>query len=263
MRRGTQDVCTYTDDDGNFVGICCGWDYTAEHEWGIKGIQRQLGIRWEEEGLFGLDRRKINNPPPNLSLTKVGDTTYLVCHSDNWDGSLCSHDKEELKIYDFEGAKPNAGAWDADAWGFATTVPEVAEQLKELAEALQQGDGAVYLGGMSDNPFARNGLCIVIASRLPQDVIECMSKVDETQYKLEEAVKKTGIEDQLKEAGLRYYALKPAWKTELKRTSLEDTEHPVVFFLNPHEQKQYAAGWFTVEQLQEWIRGEGPVIKSE
>lgn len=267
MKPATHDVCVFID-DGVFIGICCGWDYTAEHEWGIKRMQEYLGIRYEEEGLFGLDRRKINNPPAHLVCRKINGITYLICRSSApWReedvNKPSAHEKECLHFYDYEGAADSVAAWDAENWAFATKDSEAGKHLKELAEALKKGDAAVYLGGMDDNPFKRNGLCVVIASRLPKQIVDDMYKVDENYHNLMQAVKATGIEEQLKEADCGYYALKPSWKTDIKREGLENSEHPVVFFLNPRDQQQYNFGWYTVEQLQEWARGEGPVIKSE
>jgi len=41
----------------------------------------------------------------------------------------------------------------------------------------------------------------------------------------------------------------------------DDTEHPVIFFLNPKDQVNNNHGWFTVEDLDKWISGTGPVIR--
>ena len=212
-------------------------------------------------------RRKITKPPAHLLCRKIKGKTYLICRgrepcNEDDVNKPTSHEKECLNFYDYEGASDNVAAWDAESWAFATKDPEVTKHLEELVEALRKRDAAVYLGGMSDNPFKRNGLCVVIASRLPKAIVENMYEVDEDYYNLTQAVKATGIEKQLKEAGCGYYGLKPSWKT-FEREGLEQTEYPVVFFLNPQDQQRCNFGWYTVEQLQEWTRGEGPVIKSE
>ena len=62
----------------------------------------------------------------------------------------------------------------------------------------------------------------------------------------------TGIEEVLKAAGKKWYALSPGWRDKRK-------QH-VDFFLNPCEQERYDFGWFTVEELRQWARDEGPVL---
>jgi hypothetical protein len=43
MRRACNDF-SILKDETKFYGISLGYDYCAEHEWGIDGIRRKLGI---------------------------------------------------------------------------------------------------------------------------------------------------------------------------------------------------------------------------
>ena len=40
----------------------------------------------------------------------------------------------------------------------------------------------------------------------------------------------------------------------------DDTKQDVRFWLNPAEQHTYKSGWFTVEELKQWAKGEGPIL---
>lgn len=87
---------------------------------------------------------------------------------------------------------------------------------------------------------------------------------------LDAAAKVTGIENRIARrrdsAGkggryfpdYSYFALVPAWVGDKKR---QDTSHGVYFWLNPMHQDRYNSGWFTVEELDEWLEGRGPVMK--
>ena len=73
----------------------------------------------------------------------------------------------------------------------------------------------------------------------------------------------TGIEEVLKKAGKRYYALSPRWAASIKGTKNGEveTKYGVVFWLNPCDQYKNNYGHFTVEELQQWAKGEGPIPK--
>ena len=45
MRRASQDYMIITDESGEqFLGIALGYDYCAEHEWGIKDIKSRFAM---------------------------------------------------------------------------------------------------------------------------------------------------------------------------------------------------------------------------
>lgn len=35
-----------------------------------------------------------------------------------------------------------------------------------------------------------------------------------------------------------------------------------MFWLNPMNQKKYNHGWFTIEELQQWAKDNGPIVKN-
>src|SRR3546814_19195425 len=56
----------------------------------------------------------------------------------------------------------------------------------------------------------------------------------------------------------RYFALCPKW-TSPGLIEGRTTAHPVIFFLNPAQQDKNNHGWYTVEELEQWLDGKGPV----
>ena len=124
-------------------------------------------------------------------------------------------------------------------------------EIDVLVEAFLNNDIAFWIGG--GGPFQNGGLCIAIASRLPEDFKQSMLDSDKDIIALKSAADATGIEKILTDAGRKWYALSPRWKDEAKKE--------VKFWLNPQEQNKYEAGWYTVDELKQWAKSEGPVMK--
>src|SRR6185436_440352 len=58
MKYATHDNGLIRDEQGNLVGVNLGWDFTAEHEWGVRGIKQDLGV--DGKG-YGPDRHRIRD----------------------------------------------------------------------------------------------------------------------------------------------------------------------------------------------------------
>jgi len=186
--------------------------------------------------------------------------------------------------YDYKDKKKNtldkdwefSGAWDYNSFGILVPM-EKREVIDEIQEALSKDNAMVFIGGgASDNPFDRGGLCITVRSRMPREHLDAMKKADLEQIHLEKDAKKTGIEKRLKKAGKRWFALSPKrpfvdngdgtytpFKSSVREETNNVTKYNVMFWLNPMEQHLYHSGWFTVEQLEEWVEDQGPVLKEE
>lgn len=276
MRRGSHGKGIVRLEDGTLLGVNLGADFTAEHEWGIKDIRRTYGIDDADEGV---GRRQIRTfPEGNLMRGSVSlkVTDYSErkrkASTDTWHGlvSFRYYDSErkhwpelsETMVRQFElapyGSDDFCGAWDGGSFGLLAKDEAVVTQLYD---AIVQLDLCIGLfNGESWNPFSRSGLGLLIASRVPQSVRDQWLESDRDGRRLVEAAKATGIADRLEKAGLRYYALSPKWATGM-RGEPPETKHPVVYWLNPQEQDRHNHGWFTVEQLDQWIKGRGPIPK--
>ena len=239
MRRGRD--CGIVIHEGVFVGFCLGADYCAEHEWGIKGIRREYGIDPEKDGFEG---RKITQLPEHF---KYDDKKNMI--SSTRYGSLGELiPLERLKDW----GEDMSGAWDEGTFA-VVVVDEYKEQLKELAEAFKRHDIVVTIGGRQ--AFANGGLNLLIYSRIPKEVKDDAVKESRKHNELLKAVKKTGIEETLKKAGKRYFALSPKWKDYEKKE--------IMYWLNPMEQDIHNYGWYTLEDLKLWAKNKGPIPKEK
>lgn len=257
MRKGTFDRKWIMDGD-TFVGVSFGSDYCAEHEWGINDIRsdfgvvksviekRLLGLTSVEVPLYGIDVRMIHENP--VAFFKQGDT-YVLGHSGRNPEFLKSLVKTE-KPYLERSAEGLLGLWDGRSFALLSKDKEKMEALRDAFDDL---DIAIFMGGSS--AFSNgSGLNLCIASRVPQDVKDGMIASDINGHNLRKAADKTGIERRLAKAGIRYYALSPRWKPGSNNTEVD-------FWLNPYDQQANNYGQFTVDELDQWIKGEGPVIK--
>ena len=267
MRQGNGNDGIVMNDVDECAGIHLRADYCAEHEWGIKDIRREFGIDADK---IGIEKRRISNPG-NVYLVEftkntekcaflTNALTYVDVISERSQGKWEDF-KNYVSDYRWFDLKRNelsqgvAGAWDSKHFIVVVKGNENIDMLKELYNAFQKNDVAIFLGGGGNGPFQNYGLSIAIISQLPNEIIQDMKNVDMHKINLEKAADKTGIAKKLKKAGLGYYALSPEWN---------DPDNPsegVKFWLNPTEQHKYNHGWYTVDELKEWIKGKGPILK--
>lgn len=255
MKYSTNDQGIIRDEDDNFVGVNIGWDFTAEHEWGSGGIFRLLGIQ-NSDKVDGPDRYLIGNDD-NIRSGKVAinNQEWFVIRCERQYGYGERDLKDFLPGY-WSDDQDVIGAWSGDS-GFVVGVKD--QNVHDmLLEAIDNCDLIVTgrsLFAREDNPFSGNGMKLMVRSLIPQEWTQAWIEADQAARRLEKAVNETGIKKRLEKAGRRYYALKPHW--------FGDDETDLRFFLNPCEQQENNFGWFTVEELDQWIKGEGPIPKHD
>jgi hypothetical protein len=268
MRRGSKPALIYDEvrknADGKplLLGINLSSDFCAEHEWGIKDIKEAFGIT--EKG-YGLKRRQITCKPEGLMWTKF-TSKYFVS---SWDvkrgtakkqGNITLHN-EGFVFHDWYYREPDKlalnselsgvglrGAWSEDDFAAISSNSDESAALKDIFTEFGKLNIAVCFSGALpafDNP----GLVFAIADRLPESVLDDWDKHDREQEQIKKEFAATGIEKLLKDAGCGYFALSPRRR--------EDGS--LWYWLNPSEQQRNNYGWFTLEDLQAWARGEGPI----
>ena len=290
MRRGLRDqMCLTTDiiegpngsTGGQIIGISLGWDFCAEHEWGIQDMQRSFGIPGKPErrkdselvsgDFMGADVRTITKLPAELKFFEdMGGFAYLL-YSDYF-GYVKPKDLTAKRFNDMLDLRDEneefSTAWSEDDFGvrMKNDIPNLgATVLGQIYEAFQNKDAMIFLGGNNNGgPFSNRSLILAIRSRIPENVLKQMKEADEDSLNLMDAVTKareeSRIEEKLKAAGKEYYALSPRWAESIKSTG--GTKYPVVFWLNPMDQSNNNYGYYTVEQLLEWAEGKGPIPKT-
>jgi hypothetical protein len=267
MRKGTQDVQFLERDDQSLWGVSLGWDYTFEHEHGIFSIRQAFGVpAAPTRKKIGVDARKVTIIPEGLRLFKDEARGFLyVAFGSDFEGGP-DYDLEFLdsRLGAYEDTEI-AAAWSEDDFAIRVKTSVHGEKLQAIYDALKNKDACLFLGSTSKpSPFSRSSLILTIASALTKSEVNLVKKQDSERLDLEEAAKATGIEARLEKAGLGYYALSPSWRLQSRVGHGKiQTRHKVMFYLNPKDQQRYDSGWFTVEELDLWIKGKGPVIKKQ
>ena len=231
-------------EDGNLIGVSLGYDFCAEHEFGIENLLDAFDAHHEKK--LGVDQHTINHVPDDYGMDESRRILGFPL-KDAVRTLADTHKSEELVC-----------AWSGRSFGIR--FPEGAEKdMRDMHEAIMRKDALIVMGAPTMAAFANSRLCIVIKSRLPKEQADAMREADLDHKRLLKASEKTGIEKRVKDAGLKFFALSPEWVKGNPRET--DTRHPVIYWLNPWEQRRNNAGWFTVEELDAWTRGEGPVLK--
>ena len=258
MRYGMYSPMFLANEKGEF--FCChlGADFCAEHEWGIDGIKDLLGIPNYEtvEPPFDISRFQITRClQDNLAFIEDKQDTFLYLHkgyrklesvsSKNWNEPCLT--REKYKQDDSVLPVKSSGMWDANEFALYTNEENGRKYLKELYEAILNKDIAVMIGG--GHSFQNGGLNLLIISKASQEAKETIAESLQDAAELREAAVATGIFEKVSKT--MYYALSPHWK------NAEKTE--VHFWLNPTDQKNNNHGWYTVEDLELWLIGEGPI----
>jgi hypothetical protein len=280
MRRGNDNG--WHEVDGKTILISLGADYCAEHECGIGGIKRLLGIdgvkdRFARERAkytkpHGIERRRISNHD-SIKLYEHGDKAVILCEDAWWLKRFDDDAKKVGMAKMFKEGLPMelrlwpemtlATAWDDGSFGILGKG-EDAKKIRELYKEIEAKNVAIWNGGRI-NPFQNSGLIIAIIDRIRPEDLETLRAGDEDVEKLQAASDATGIIKRLEEAKKGFYACSPKWFNPEFKPSNEEKKsaHPVIYWLNPMEQNDNNFGWYTVEDLDQWIQDQGPIPKGK
>lgn len=246
--------------DNRIIAVNLGSDFCAEHEWGIASLQTKFGIS-NSSNLLGIDARIITQGENTIekiecSVPEVDHTASSKIEMKKLFGIAL---KEKWKVTpDYSWIARNS-SWDPTRneiiafWSESRFLFLIEDEgaVDDFIQAFKEKDIAMWLGSSS---AARNGgLVIAIKSRVPAEHLEEMKQYDQDLIDLQKKAESTGIEKILMDADKKFYALSPKWKDE--------TKSEVIFWLNPQEQEKYNYGWYGVEDLKKWVKGEGPIIK--
>lgn len=277
MKRSPK-VEILTNNAGAICAILVGADYTAEHECGIGGLRHAAGVEMPARPQGIASRTAAGPVPVSLEIkkriaipaTRQKDTVAILRF-----GSFGPYHEIDYRSH-LWGTDLISGAWEENRLCLVARG-EAVEAVSKLAEAMQRGDFAIWMGGSGSNPFARSGVVLAIPSAIDPEKLQFMLDSDLQQNALLDDVDATGIIERIKSAQERnpgrftkwpdkfgYHALSPG-RTLGSRVGLPnpvETKHPVMFFMNPMDQKSVNFGWFTVEELDAWLEGKGPCLKS-
>lgn len=265
------------------IGICLGYDFCSEHEWGIRPLERYLGMQKTKKTLMGLgpekpvlgiDSRRIHTldvKDLHWQETLDGEARLLyvphlnVCYGydeKRIEEMLTSLVERELTFSKFDKEKGHTlkTAWADKGFGIAVRGNDNIEHLRNIYEALADNNAIVTLAHTAyPSVFPEGGLYVLIGDKFPSEIDEAMKADDQDKIDLAKAHEKLGLEDELKASGVRWFALSPKWLKDFR--SEVETEYELIYWLNPMDQDENRCGWFTVEELRLWPEGNGPVPK--
>lgn len=276
MRRGCKPQIVK--DNANLIGFFTDSDACSEHEWGIKDLRRLLGCSEArptdaEFTDFGIKSRMINPAcyKKNSFFHKTDSWAVLIVQPEwllrdrdyrnqkNWPMFLDKPCKE----------RPISAAWSGSDLGLAVHKEHI-NALERIHNACLEGHGALVASGAL-NPFDNGGLVLCDARMIAKNDLLKMDEADRQTFKLYSLHRSIGIEERLlahnrtvaERTGLdpwrsgerspfcRWIALSPKWNNGSMKTA-----HPIIYWLNPMDQKNCTFGWVTVEQLEGWMKGE-------
>lgn len=287
--RASHKVQILSSDDGVDKALFLEGAGLAEHEAGIRNLREELGII--NDNIDGIERFTIKRTTSRwgkLPLFRTFEVKTSV-----WSNGR----KKTIKVLALAGIDPQfepghkptlmgddpdfAGEFDQSnfvVYGHSERAKALLLLIEERAAA---GDVAVYWSNSSSNPFSRGGLMVAIPSLIEQAYLDDIRATHLAEKALEAAAAKTGIAKRIEEKfrednhgryGKGYHALSPQWTSFFKGRiagrgpeafDAATTAHDVIFFLNPMDQHKNNFGWFTVEELEQWLEGRGPVPKSK
>jgi hypothetical protein len=216
MRTASQDYTIIINEEGDkFLGIALGYDYCAEHEWGIDDIKRRFGIPESSKKNMGVASRSITKNISNLIFKKetykkkkfaILYTGYQYWHEgeDNPMPRDLEHYKKNIDWrmeYDAKHPSEHRGkkypmitAWDDSGFGVAVMGEKEAQWLEELYEAFNNVNVVIaMINHRAYNPFAGTSLSLMIKDRLPKEVANMMYSADKQYFDRKDYEKKTGI----------------------------------------------------------------------
>jgi hypothetical protein len=250
-RKNGDDLC----------GINFGYDFCAEHEDGISGIRDSFGIKTyvgnptingikKLFGLlkpqFGIDARVITKRPETLQFKQKGDFCGIYYSTSQFSDSIF---EDGIRSLSWEMSSPKGNDlvcyWGSNSFMVVTTNQP---NYHAIRKEFQHNNIAIFTAG-------RHGLVICFPDKLDDRTKTELYASDLNAWELRKVSEATGIEKELSGAKREFYALIPGWKNPGTKE--------LWFWLNPSRQDIYKAGWFTAEELRLWIKGEGPVVKTD
>lgn len=289
MRKASQDNGLIVIND-KFIGIALGYDYCAEHEWGIADLKRLCGMPEASKKNMGVKNRTITKCPPfvfkeethknkKFAILYTGRAwddkesmeKYLPHDFKNWIDDLLWNEKWNKEHPDTRGDKDNIStAWDGGSFGVAVVGDKEVEYLKELKEAIEKCNLVIAVANLrAKNPFAGSSLCLLIADRVPKETADAMFHGDKEYFDREDYEEKIGMKKIIAKngnknsyQGAKYFmACSPKWLdynneegTLEERKRKLNTKYDIEYWIN-YSDDDNNFGWYTVEEIREWMTG--------
>lgn len=300
MRKAYNDYGLIVIDDV-FIGISLGYDFTAEHEWGIDGIKRMCGIPESSKKNMGVKNRTITKPPQivfnekthkknKFALLYTGQSwrsneeneKYIPRDLENyvedleWKVDYEKKEAEKGKIIDERDKKDNiVTAWSGDGFGIGVMGEKEVEYLKELKEAIENVNLTIaFINIQPKNPFSNSSLSLLITDRIPKEAVEQMYLADKEYYDRVDYEKKIGMTKIIEKygnkngyKGKKYYcACSPKWidyddPENRKELKKKYNTKYDIIYWVNYSDDDNNYGYYSVEEIREWLTGDKKLVE--
>lgn len=257
MRRAYNNV-SFIEENDVFYGISLGYDYCAEHEWGIE----------KTEAIFGLDKSKLGIEGGTItknstSYFKDGDYALLRTSRRNFTIDTTLQEALPGQFFMDNDSPELQTSWSDGDFGILVKGLKNIRKLELLRDAFSFNDVAITrFKNSKNNPFENTSLSLVIVSLLPEYIINEKYISDKKVSDLNVYCDKIGMTELL--SGRREYksenyfmACSPKWinyENEAARDVYKkesNTEFDVIYWVN-YSDDDNNYGWYTVEEIKKW-----------
>lgn len=238
--------------NNTIIGVSLGFDFTAEHEWGIKDLKHKLGIPEYIKTYKDL----LIKHPKNLFFIESQDF-YTISSMHNSLKKYIENRKKDV-LYAF---------WDWSDFGIVFYDENEYKAIKSLFEnkqmILASQEILMYIQQYIQDDVG--GIVFIDYHQIPQSVLDDIKQNVKSRENLQKAVDKIGIIQKIKEKQQEwkhqypqslhspwdYYGLSPQW----------DDDEGIMFWLNPAHQNELGSDFVTISDLEDWLEGKGKIIK--
>lgn len=182
MRQSSTNVALITFDGADApAGLCLGGSHCAEHEMGMKPLERALGVGARgDRGLAAHLTQPVDPSDRRLAFSerKKGTKTIpaearLVFHPIAGFAENYADPKTTRRIPAvwMDEGKPSvalATGWDEDCFIIRAFGEEERQMVRDLYLGFQEGDVLLSFAA-SSNPFDRGGPCLTLRSRISDE----------------------------------------------------------------------------------------------
>jgi hypothetical protein len=260
MRKGDRVEFLYnkTNKGKVFMGLTTGTDTCAEHECGIKGLRTIFGVpqKLTDESIGLKNHAATRGAGDNLEYEDAGKFIFLrVAQAAHWETpktpmkKKVPHDISGYETREYLMENGVCAAWNSDGF-FVIAKEEHRKPMELLRDALIAGNIAFLNLGRWNKLPPTSGLAIVLLSTLPKYVNQELEREHKETLERKTLFEESGIEKRLRDAGKEWFFL---------GSPKINGKNEMIIWLNPMHQRIDNSGWFTVAELDAWIKGEGPI----
>lgn len=271
MRKAFNNVQVIGEGD-IFYGISLGYDFTAEHEWGIEKMRSKFGI---DNKKMGTEGRKITKGEVYFA---EDEKMCVLTSRKPWMDKKDNFTTKELLASDinhFREDKPIETAWDEGDFCIATQNKDFFKYLHILYHHFQDKNILICFLSSKIPAFENASLSVLILDKLPKEITDAMMAADKKSDDLVAYEKKIGVtalKEKAKEnysyKGDKYYmACSPRWidyedaENREKRKKEMGTKYDIQFWIN-YSDDDDNYGWYTAEDIIKWLSTPGLKLKS-